>query len=182
MKISEQIRRGSSSREAKTLSEKENVNIAAIDKHVKDIVQKWSQSVGGVEGSIRKLLSDLHRLGVTDKRYQGVAKTYTDLADAMENFVDQMHYLQKQSVGELTIKGHAVEAQDAMEFIRAIKAVGKHLLEALKAGETAQKAMPKIKMVGQLVKAIKSAGKTNNDILRKVKSAIGRDVSTPTFG
>lgn len=178
MKISEIL--------GKTLSEKPNSesDIKGIDNHIKQIVKDWSKKAGDLTHSIRKLMSDMHRLGIKDRRFEYVAKAFTDVEDAMEHFVDQMHELQKRSVGELEIKGRMdaeVEAHlkelvrtgDAFSFISAIKQTATHLSEAMTQAEKAKKEFPAgAKMVDALIKHIKAAGKQNNDILRKVKSAI----------
>jgi len=94
MKISERIRSGSLERKGKTLQEKDPHTAQGVAKHVRDIVRRF-KGVGDVNASIRKLLSDLRAFGVKDPRYDGVARAYEVLDDAMDKFVDQLHELQK---------------------------------------------------------------------------------------
>jgi uncharacterized protein YoxC len=177
MKISQQV-------SGKTLSEKSNSDsdIKGIDKHIQQVVKDWSKKAGDLTHSIRKLLRDMHQVGIKDKRYEHVAKAFGDVEDAMEHFVDQMYELQKQSVGELEIKGEVVKALrakiregagDAFTFISAVKQIGTSLSEIMKQADRAKKAMPVAgKMIDVMLKHVKAAGAENNKILKKVKSAI----------
>jgi hypothetical protein len=178
MKISQQVR-------GKKLSEKPNSDsdIKGIDKHVQQVVKDWSKKAGDLTHSIRKLLRDMYHVGIRDKRYEYVAKAFGDVEDAMDHFVDQMHELQKQSVGELEIKGEHMQAQlrkkiregasDAFTFISAVKQIQTSLSEIEKQVKRAKAAMPVAgKMLDALMKHLTAASKQNTSILKKVKSAI----------